>query len=79
MNCCNAPMSDFSYYRPGEQNRVLHFHCVKCGHRHHDGKDYTRDEWFFYINEETFQEYRERIDADFNSIHAHELINHSNK
>lgn len=83
MECCGIPMSNFSYLRDALTVKVPHFHCTRCGHRHHDGKDYTSEEWFFFVNEETHQDYRKRIqdqeDTDLmQSVHAHEIINHSN-
>jgi hypothetical protein len=62
MECCNKPMSDFSY-RPGWtilEERVPHFCCVTCGSRYLAGKYYTADEWFFYINGKTFQSLQRR-------------------
>jgi len=80
MECCGTQMSKFSYYRDaGDAERVRHFCCVRCGSRHHDGVNYTADEWFFYINGETRYAYQARLNAEEDrllSLHAHELINH---
>lgn len=82
MQCCNTPMSDFSFFTQDHtEGKVPHFYCTRCGSRHFRGKVYTAEEWFFYINEETYtayckRQYREAMDLD--SPHAHELINHSN-
>jgi hypothetical protein len=84
MECCGREMSNFSYYRKSEEPKVPHFYCLKCGSHHHDGINYTKEEWFFYINEKTYEEYIEtlRLNQEENdlmqSIHAHEIINHSN-
>ena len=72
--CCGKDMHDFSYYRRNIlQDRVEHFFCSSCGNRIHDGKKYTLQEWFFYINETVYEE-----EQTMQSIHAHELVNHSN-
>jgi hypothetical protein len=82
MECCGQPMTKFSYYRKaGDAERVRHYCCVKCGARHHDGINYTADGWFYYINWETQLAHQVRMQAEKDqllSIHAHELINHSN-
>lgn len=75
--CCGKPMSNFSYYREDSvKPKIPHFCCSICGARIHEEKHYTADEWFFYINGITYQEYRDQITLE-DGLHTHELINHS--
>jgi hypothetical protein len=64
MQCCNREMSNFSHY-PGHtilENKVSHFYCSVCDSHFYKDKHYTKEEWFFYINGETYAEYRKRED-----------------
>lgn len=71
--CCGKNMHDFCYYRHNIlQDKVEHFFCSSCCGRIHDGKRYTMEEWFFFINETLYEE-----EQTMQSMHAHELINHS--
>lgn len=82
MKCCNQQMVDWGYHKKtmlGE--KIRHFYCHKCGTHHYKGKTYTKDEWFFYINEMSFADYRKKQIEDElmeNSTHAYEISNHSN-
>lgn len=80
MNCCNQLMSNFSFHVLEQNEKVPHFYCTRCGAHFFRGNWYTKEQWFFYINEMTFAEYQQRqLEADLLfSPHAHELINHSN-
>lgn len=77
MECCNKKAVDFSYKKFDILDGTTpHFYCLKCGSHHHNGKKYTADEWFFYINGITYEEYQNQLIME-ESPHAHELINHS--
>lgn len=78
MECCNRPMLDWSYTRGHSMlnPKVPHFYCTKCSRHEHDGQSYTADEWFFYINGMTCQQYQENLRME-NETHLHELVNHS--
>ena len=77
MECCNRKMSDFSYSKYNFRGeKTPHFYCLKCGRHYHDGQWYTTDEWFFYINGITYEEYQNQLMLE-EFPHAHELINHS--
>jgi len=86
MNCtCGTSMRDWSYYllsEPKPHERIPHFYCPVCQSHYHQTRFYTRDEWFFFINEETYRNYQQRMACEYldslESPHAHELINHSN-
>ena len=76
--CCGVDMADF---RVSIMNPV-HYYCRKCGSHFYQDRWWTKDEWFFYVNECTFEEWqrRERDARErdlLESPHAHEEINHS--
>lgn len=75
MKCCKTEMSDFSYYN--NHRLIPHFYCIKCGKHIHKNITYTATEWFFLINEASYQEFEAQALME-NSPHAHEIINHSN-
>jgi hypothetical protein len=94
MKCCNQEMKDWSFFstsfvsKRGQspEERVPHFYCPRCNGHYFRDKWYTAEDWFFYINEVTYEEHQRR-EADarlaeatdlLQSDHAHELINHSN-
>jgi hypothetical protein len=62
-------MTDFSYYpnHPalGTTDKIIHFYCVKCGSHYHTDKWYTQDEWFFYINEMTYEQYQKKAREEY--------------
>lgn len=79
MKCCNQPMSDFS---SGAFTDTPHFYCKKCNAHFYVDKWYTAEEWFFYINGVSFNEYHKQLREqemmeDGQRLHAHEIINHS--
>jgi len=78
--CCDRPMYDFSYHRLFDlsDTKVNHLFCCKCGKHLHEDKWYTKEEWFFYINGITHQQYQEQCKMEEESAHLHETINHSN-
>lgn len=76
--CCNKKMSDWSFHRNSIlEEKTPHFYCTKCSSHFYIDKRYTADEWFFYINGITYQEYQEQLLME-QGVHTHELVNHSN-
>jgi hypothetical protein len=57
--------------------KTIHFHCTQCNSHYYIDRWYTKDEWFFYINEMTYAQWVEQREASYESLHAHELVNHS--
>jgi len=72
MECCNQKMSIFG---------LTHYYCQRCNRHYYKNKWYTAEEWFFYVNGITFQEYQRKLEEQQlmeAGNHSHELINHSN-
>lgn len=74
MNCCNKPMTNWSCFNfnkfntPVFEEKTSHFYCKKCGSHHHNGKAYSKEEWFFYINEETFAGYKRQQETPIQKL-----------
>lgn len=74
-------MSNFSYYRGDITTpKVPHFYCTQCSAHYHEDRWYTQDEWFFYINEETYTDYMKRMaleneaaEAEWMDLHGKDL------
>jgi len=65
MKCCNQKMVDWSFHeRNILEGKVPHFYCHKCGSHFFRDKTYTAEEWFFYINGISFEEYQREREAD---------------
>lgn len=79
MKCCNQEMPEFGC-PPSAQQRLAHYYCSKCQSHFYKDKWYTAEEWFFYINGVTYQEYLHQQEDQLieTGDHNHELINHSN-
>ena len=79
MKCCGVQTNDFSYRRKTIlEQTVPYFYCAKCGTHYFDGKTYTPENWFFYINGVTYDDYAQQNqdqDTIERSIHAYEMIN----
>lgn len=78
MKCCNQEMSSFGR-PPSAQLRDPHYYCGECGSHYYIDRWYTADEWFFYVNGVSYQEYHRQLQEQeqLEIEHAHELINHS--
>jgi hypothetical protein len=77
--CCGLPMADFRTSPTDDE----HFYCRQCGAHYYQDRWWTKDEWFYYVNEMTYEEWqrqeRDAREAELleDSAHAHEQINHS--
>lgn len=77
MQHCNVDMRDWSYHEQSLlEEKIPHFYCTKCGAHFWKDKWYDANEWFFFINGVAYEE-STQLCFDFDSPHAHELINHS--
>lgn len=55
--CCEIEMSDFSYSLSMIGRKQSHFYCTRCGSHYFKGKNYTAEEWFYYVNGVAYSEY----------------------
>jgi len=79
MQCCHKEMSNWSFHPHHSilEKKVPHFYCTKCSSHYYIDKWYTAEEWFFYINGITYQQYQKQCALE-DSLHAHEQINYRN-
>jgi hypothetical protein len=47
-------MKDWSYHEESIlDKKIPHFYCTQCNSHYYKDRWYTKEEWFFYINETT--------------------------
>jgi len=52
IKCQHRNLSDFDFFRFGDDKVTEHKYCYHCKSHWFDGEFYTEDEWFNWINEE---------------------------
>lgn len=85
MQCCNQPMTDWSEFTlPINEETFPYFYCPRCHSHFYKETMYSKEDWFIFINNEMYRNHQLRVAkleqeiAVEESLHSHELINHSN-